>query len=354
MNAATRSSITPGTGRGNQRRLLLPGLQTLWYPRAALTAAILAALCLLLAVHLTTTGTYPLGAVQAMEALVHPGDDPASTIVWTLRLPGIVTALATGAALGTSGLLFQSVSRNELGSPEILGLVSGAALGAVIGVTLLGTTGWSTALASVAGCAVAVVVNRMVLLGTDATASRLLLVGIGLSALWSSLSSLLLTRTNPDVAIGAQTWLTGSLNARTWQHALVPGAALAVAVPLAVVLSRHLSALDAGTDMARQLGVHLPRLTHQIALVGIILTGAAIASTGPISFVALAAPHAVRRLVTSPSAPVLTCALMGSFLLLGADSLVHLLPEQQQVPVGIATSVLGGLYLLFIVTRRPA
>lgn len=336
-----------------ERRLIVGPLQSLWYPRAVASVVVMVMLLVVLTLALAMTGSYRLAAADVVMGVFQPGANPASTIMWELRLPRIATGLATGACLGVSGLLFQSLSRNALGSPEIIGLVSGAALGAVVGITLLGTSGWTTSLAAVAGCAVAVVLAQMMTSQAPGSVGRLVLVGIGLSALWSSLTSLLLTRTDPDVAVGGQMWLTGSLNARTWQHAVVPAVALLVTVPLAVVRSRHLGVLDSGPDMTAQLGVSASSLGRLVGVLGVVLTGAAIASTGPISFVALAAPHLARRLAGRGLVPVVTSAVTGSTLLLLAEWAARQLPETMQVPVGIATSVLGGIYLIILVIRRP-
>ena len=163
---------------------------------------------------------------------------------------------------------------------------------------------------------------------------------------------LLLTRTDPNIAVGAQIWLVGSLKTRTWEHALVPAVALAVCLPAVVHSARSLTVLDLGADMGSQVGLSVPRLTRTMVAVGVVLTGAAIASTGPISFVSLAAPQIARGLAGGRAIPVTTSALTGGALLLFAESLVQAMPEPLRAPVGIATSALGGVYLLVFLLRR--
>lgn len=343
------SGSTPSAG---SRPLRIGGLESLWYPQAALVCVAAAAITAFFAVGLVGSGSYALSTGQIISALLSPDGGPASTVIWHMRLPRVVTGLATGACLGVAGLVFQGISRNALGSPEIIGLVSGAALGAVVGITLLGTTGWGTSLSAIAGCGVAAGLGRVLVPRGPAAVARMVLIGIGLSALWSSGTSLLLTRTDPNVAVAGQIWLTGSLVARTWEHALVPAVALVVLVPLIVASARALDLLSTGDDMAAQLGADLPRLMRLATVVGLGLTGAAIASTGPISFVALAAPQIARSLTDHRVVPVTTSALVGATLLVGAEWSIQQLPESAHGPVGLATSVLGGIYLIAMMTRR--
>lgn len=339
-------SLAPG------RRLRVGPVTTLWYPRPGLVAVLLVLACLGCAWFLLAAGKIQFSPEEILSALTGADDSPRAAVLWDVRLPRVATGFATGACLGLAGLVFQSLSRNALGSPEIIGMVSGAALGAVVGITLFRTSAWATSAAAVLGCAVASLVGYRLSGYGSAMISRMVLIGIGLSAMWSALSELLLTRTDPNIAVGAQIWLVGSLKTRTWEHALVPAVALAVCLPAVVHSARSLTVLDLGADMGSQVGLSVPRLTRTMVAVGVVLTGAAIASTGPISFVSLAAPQIARGLAGGRAIPVTTSALTGGALLLFAESLVQAMPEPLRAPVGIATSALGGVYLLVFLLRR--
>ncbi len=340
-------SLAPG------RRLRLGPVSSLWYPRPVLVATLLMTACLGLTWFLLVTGKIQLSPGEVVESLLGgPEASSRAGVLWTVRLPRAVTGFATGACLGLAGLVFQSLSRNALGSPEIIGMVTGAALGAVVGITVFQTSAWATSGAAMLGCAVASFLGYWLSGSGSAMISRMVLIGIGLSAMWNAMSELLLTRTDPNVAVGAQIWLVGSLKSRTWEHALVPTLAFLACLPVVLYCARHLTVLDLGTDMGSQIGLLVPRLTRTMVLAGVVLTGSAIASTGPISFVSLAAPQIARAMAGTRAVPVLTSALTGGALLLFAESLVQMMPEPLRAPVGIATSALGGIYLLIFLLRR--
>ncbi len=342
-----KSQLAPG------RPLRISRLASVWYPRSVLVAAGLIGLCLGLGWLLLMLGKNQLSIVEVRDALLlGPESSAKAAALWQYRLPRVTVGFVTGACLGLAGLVFQSLSRNSLGSPEIIGMVSGAAVGAVVGITILGTQTWATSATAVIGCAIAALLGYWLAGRSGDMVPRMVLIGIGLSAMWSALTELLLTRTDPNIAIGAQIWLIGSLNARTWEHTLPPTVALLLCLPVAVLHSRHLATLDLGPDMAGQLGLLLPRLTKAMVVCGVLLTGAAIASTGPISFISLAAPQIASRLVGSRTIPVAVSALVGATVLLFAEALVQLLPQDLRAPVGIVTSALGGIYLLVFLLRR--
>lgn len=337
---------------GMQRVVDIRGVTVLWHPRAVFACLVLGAVIVGCALLLLTQGSMKLSVTEVGQALAHPGADSRDRlVVWGIRLPMIVTGLATGMALGAAGMLFQTLSRNALGSPEIIGLVSGAAFGAVVGITLLQTTGWRTSLAAVAGCALAAGLAYALAPRGSGFINRLVLIGLGLSACYGAATTLLLTRIDPDIAIAGQVWLVGTLNARQWTHAIPAVAAVVVCLPVAWVLVRHLRVMELGDALCAGLGVRIPRVTAAVTVVGVVLTGAAIASTGPISFISLAAPQIARRLTGQQVVPVTTAALTGAVLLLVPQCIVHLAPAGYQAPVGVATSVVGGLYLIFFILR---
>lgn len=263
-----------------------------------------------------------------------------------------MTGVCVGAALGVAGAVFQSLSRNALGSPDIIGFVSGAAAGAVVQITTFGGGLLAISLSAVAGGTVTAALVYVLAFRDRATGGyRLILVGIGVGAMLSALNSLLLTRSPDETALSAELWLTGSLNARTWGQATPVSLAVALLLPLLLLAAGRVNALELGEDTATQLGVPAETTRRTMMVIGVGLTAMAVAAAGPISFVALAAPHIARRLTRSPQAPLVTAGYIGSALLLGADVAAQRLPLQLTLPVGLVTSLIGGVYLLVLLAR---
>lgn len=299
-----------------------------------------------------TTGTMTLGVGDVLSALVGRSDDRTEKVVLGMRLPRVVTGVLVGAALGISGAVFQPLSRNVLGSPDIIGFTTGAATGVVLHITVLHGPPTGIPLAALGGgLACAVLVYLLSSRRGTTGGYRLVLVGIGVGAVLAALNSLMLTRANLETAISAQIWLTGSLNARTWDHALAAAVGCAVFVPVVVVTVRRLSLMEMGDDIARQVGIPVEATRRLATMAGVGLVAVATAVAGPVSFVALAAPQLVRRLTRTPDV-LLASGVMGAALLTAADLASRELPLGMAVPVGLMTGLLGGLYLLWLLTRK--
>jgi iron complex transport system permease protein len=299
------------------------------------------------------SGTVSLSPGQVLGALGgHADSERTARVMWQIRVPRVVTALAVGMALGAAGCVFQSVSRNALGSPDVIGFTSGAATGAVVQIVLIGAGPGATIAAAVAaGLLTALVVYALARKDGVSGGYRLVLVGIGVSAFAGALNTLVLARGDIDLTTRARVWLSGSLNARTWDDAWPPLAAVAVLVPALAALARHLDILEMGDDQAGQLGVHAERTRLLAMLIGVVLTAAAVAGAGPIAFVALAAPQIAVRLTRASRVQVIVSALMGAGLLLLADLVSVHLPVRAALPVGLTTGALGGVYLLWVLSR---
>lgn len=327
--------------------------RTLWL------VAILAILGAVFTIMSVAGGTIEYSVSQVVNALVFRGDDmgddKTELVIWNIRLPRAVAAITVGMALGAAGCVFQSVSRNALGSPDIIGFTTGAATGAVIQIVLFNAGGEATAIAAVvAGVLTALVVyalsrNR----GTNG-GYRLILVGIGVSATLSAVNTLLLAWGDLDLAVKARIWLSGSLNAREWADVLPAVIGLIVCLPVLIGMSRSLDILEMGDDQARQLGIHVERTRLITMIAGVVLTSVAVAAAGPIAFIALAAPQIVRRITNGARVQVFSSAIFGAVLLLAADLLSRSLPTNYAVPVGLTTGIIGGVYLLWILTRQRA
>jgi len=345
------SSAVPGLVR-----VRLPGGRTLrLHRRGVLTAlALVMATGLVLAIALTT-GSYRLGPADLLDVLTGGGDRTDRFIVFGQRLPRAVAAVGIGAALGLSGAIFQSLSRNPLGSPDVIGFSTGSASGGLLVLLAAGSSvdGWVTPAALVGGLATALAVH--LLAGSGAMASeRLVLTGVAVGAMLASLNDYLLTRADLADAEAARAWQFGSLNAISWQQ-VTPVLLVLVALlgPL-LVLSTGMRALELGDDTATALGADLRRIRAGLLLVGVALVGVAVAAAGPIGFLAMAAPQLAGRVARSPGTALLPSAAMGALLLAAGDLLAQRLLSPFQIPVGLVTAALGGLYLLWVLTWRTA
>jgi iron complex transport system permease protein len=282
-------------------------------------------------------------------------DDTAWQIVWDIRLPRSLGAWVAGALLGLSGALAQGLFRNPLADPYLLGSASGASLGVAIALALFGGNPFASEFlvrlgltgAAFVGAVVAVVLTLVLARGVQHTL-RLLLAGVIVGVVLGAVASLI-TLMRPDVLQGMQGFLLGSTSFIDWNACVLMLGVLLVCMLLSLVLSRVLDALSLGESTALSLG--LPLVPVRMTLVGVLAlaTGAAVAQTGLVAFVGLAAPHLVRSLIkTQHKWMVLLSALMGGVLLLSADLLARLLMSPQEMPVGVLTAVLGGGYLLWL------
>ncbi|USU04071.1 iron ABC transporter permease [Sphingomonadaceae bacterium OTU29LAMAA1] len=285
--------------------------------------------------------------------------DPRSIIMVELRLPRTLLALLVGAALGLSGAVMQGYLRNPLADPGLFGVSSGAALGAVLALYF----GYAAQLWLLPGFALLGAAGTMALLAVIAGRSGSLilftLAGMILTSITGSLTSLAISLApTPFVSSQIVTWLLGALTDRSWDDVKVALPLIVIGAALLATTARALDALTLGEQAARSMGVDPGRLQY-VVIVGIALTvGASVASAGVIGFVGLMVPHLVRPLAGNrPSAILLPSALGGALLLTLADSLVRLAPTVSELRLGIAMSMLGGpffMYLLFRMRRRLA
>ena len=299
-----------------------------------------------------TTGDFELTVSDVVKSLVGQGDGASDFIVLTLRLPRLLTGILVGAALAVSGGILQSLSGNPLASPDIIGFTQGAATGAILVIVLVdGSMVQIGAGALVGGVATAVVVYLLAF-KQGVQGFRLILIGIGISFIMLSLNKYLITRASLTDAIAAQAWQVGGLNGRGWEHVQVVGAAVAVLLPLALHFGRRLALMEMGDATAKGLGVNAERTRLALIAISVGLAAVATAAAGPVSFLALAAPQLSRRLTGSAGAGLFAAALMGALLLTAGDLAVQRLFSPAQLPVGIATGALGGLYLIWLLAHE--
>lgn len=321
--------------------------------RDIMVASLLFSLVVLVAFLAMTTGKFPIEISTLINIVIGESQGGIKEkIVIDIRLPRLLTAIGVGAALGISGAIFQSISRNVLGSPDVIGFTTGAASGALLQIIVFnGSIPEIAASTLVGGMVTALVVYLLSLKNGVMSGYTMILIGIGVGAVLHAFNGLLLVKGNIDNAIVANLWLAGSLNARTWQHVYPAFIGLLVLVPLIAFYSKSLTLMEMGDDMAQQLGVHVGRVRWVMIFSAVMLASLATACAGPIAFVALAAPQLVIRLSRSGKLPLIGSALMGSLLLLFADVLSQRLPFNVMMPVGLMTGVIGGLYLLWLLTR---
>lgn len=298
-------------------------------------------------------GTIRLG-FDDLAAVVAGEAKPSTTrSVLGRRLPRALTAAAVGALLGMSGATFQSLSRNPLGSPDIIGFTSGAATAAVFQIIVFGGGMLATAVAAVVGGMLTALAVYFLARRDGVTGGlRLVLVGIGVGAVVSAFSALLIARADVDDALVAQLWTTGSLLGRGWVHVALSCAVLAIVTPVLLRLGRSLALMEMGDEAAHSVGVPVERTRFAAMLIGVTAAAAATAVAGPIAFIAFASGHIARHLAPVPGVLVGLSAIVGAVLLTGADLLSQHLDVGLRTPVGLVTSVLGGMYLLWLLARR--
>ncbi|TWF81737.1 iron complex transport system permease protein [Pseudonocardia hierapolitana] len=314
---------------------------------AAWTAAVAVAL------HAVTVGDYPMPLSTVLDTLAGHGTLLTYDVVVRNRLPRALVALLVGAALGSAGMVLQRIARNALVSPDVIGVGAGASAGAVVVIVVAGAGATAVAAGALTGAVVASATVYAV--AARGGAHRLVLVGIGVTALANAAASFLLTRSDRYAAEQAATWLVGDVAGRSWPDVLTVAAGLAIGAPVVLLLTRHLRLLELGDDLARALDGRIGTARAALVAAAVTLTALATAAAGPIAFVALVAPQIVRRVLTPRSAGVLPAAGVGALVVVSADLAARRLFSPDELPAGVLTAAVGApvlLYLLVQVSRR--
>ena len=323
--------------------------------RVTIVVLALIAFVLALAALAITLGDYPIPLGQIVRAFAGSESEGVQRIVLEGRLPRIVMAVIAGAALALSGAVFQSMTRNPLGSPDIIGFNTGAYTGALVVTLLLGGNYVAQAGGALVGGLGAAVLVYGLAYTSGVQGFRLIVVGIAVSAVLHAFNGWLILSARLEEALAAATWGAGSFNEIGWNEVVPVAIAVAVVLPVLVVLARPLSLLEMGDDAAQSLGVR-PEVTRGILLLaGVALVASITAAAGPIAFVALAAPQLARRLARSAGVSLMPSAAMGAALLLSSDVIAQRLLAPTQLPVGVITVCVGGVYLIGLLiaqTRR--
>ncbi|MCL1079794.1 iron ABC transporter permease [Parashewanella spongiae] len=283
-----------------------------------------------------------------------------SQIVLELRLPRIMLAIIAGAGLAISGYALQTVTRNPLADPYLIGISSGASFGAVLYLTVLvssviqtsiwSSVGLSTAAFIGAGISV-VLVLALAGFGINRQIERMLLAGVAVSFMFSAMSSLLLYFAKAQAASAVLFWTLGSLTKASWETLWLPALIVCFALSMLLLFRRDISALLLGDETAHTLGINVARLRLGVLLLCSVVTATIVAHCGGIAFVGLMIPHTVRLLFPNQMSFLLVATLGASFLI-WVDVLARTALATQELPVGIITAAIGSLFFLGILARK--
>lgn len=294
-------------------------------------------------------GTYTL-SFEEIWAAFQPDDKNHFTLM-EYRLPRAVLAILLGGALAISGVLVQSVVRNPLASPDILGINNAAGLVAVSVLMFLPNLAfyWMPIFAFLGGVLSFVIL--WIVCGFNFRPIKMAIIGVALSALWAAISHYLML-TNPVEINTAMLWLTGSLWGRSWSYLNVVLPWLVVLLPLPFIFCRDLDTLGLGENKASTLGVTVNKVQISVLVLAVALSTTAVAICGPIAFLGLVAPHLARRLVGGRHRTLLPAALIiGALLLQLSDILARVIDPPTELPAGILTAIIGAPYFFYLLMR---
>ena len=296
-------------------------------------------------------GDIPLAPGQVVAALVGHGDTVSDFVIGQLRGPRVSAALLVGASLGVAGGIVQSVVRNPIASPDVIGITSGASASGLTAIVLFGVSGVGLFWTVLVGALVVSVLIAGLAWRRGITGNRVVLVGIGVAAMSVSVSGWMLTSGTVQQAGTALLWLSGSLNAVDPGIVGVLAVAFVVLVVAALVQSPRLTVLTLGDEVASSLGLRPNRAKVLLLLTAVCLTAAAVATAGPVSFVALMAAPIARRLVGGGCVALGPAAAVGAVIVLASDLVAQFALPGTTLPVGVVTGVVGAPYLLWLLAR---
>jgi len=311
-------------------------------------------------------GAAPVPAKVVGQILLHKlfGIESASVswnagqehIVWLIRVPRMLLGALIGAGLALVGAVLQAVTRNPLADPHLLGVTSGATLGAVIvvlhvgeviGILTLPAAAFIGALCSMA--MVLAIASRQGRLDSD----RLLLCGIAVSFVMMALANLLLFLGDHRASSAVMFWMLGGLGLARWELLPIPSLVVVIGLALLLAMARALNALMAGEQTAVTLGLNARNVRIKVFLIASLMTGVMVSISGSIGFVGLMVPHIARRFVGAEHRRLLpVCALMGSIFLVWVDVAARTLIAPEDLPIGVATAAIGGLFFIGLMRKR--
>lgn len=313
----------------------------------------------------TALGEFLVPLDRIVPAIMGRGDEGAVFIVRSIRLPRVLVGVLVGLALGYSGAIFQSMVRNPLASPDILGVTAGASAAAVFLITNRslpwyevdadgGVPAVMPLVAFLGAAATAGVMYLLAFKGGRVSSGRLVLIGIAVGETLLALTAFMLARSQLREAAYGELWLTGSLNTRGWESVVPLAVCLVALVPLAHVLARQLTALQLGDDLSGGIGVRVQGAKLGLVAVGVGFAGVAVAAAGPVAFVAFMAGPIAKRLAGTSTPALLEAGLVGGVIVVVADLIGRVALASTEIPVGIVTAVVGVPFLIWVIVRRNA
>ena len=322
--------------------------------RLATTSLVLLAIAMGMAYAAVFLGDYPLTPADVAAALTGGADDFTAKVVREWRLPVAIAAVLFGVLLGIGGAIFQSLTRNPLGSPDVIGFDAGSYTAVVVVMLVLGAQrSWTIAVAAIAGGLITALAVYLLAYRRGVQGFRLIIVGIAVAAALGSVNAYLITRADVRDAMQVGFWGAGSLSKVTWTT-LTPSLTIAAVIVLATLaLSPALRSLELGDDTAATHGTRVGAARLALLTVGVATTALVTAAAGPIGFIALVAPQLARRTARTPGVSILAAGAMGAALLSAAHLASQVLSVlYRPVPVGLLTICVGGVYLIVLLVRE--
>ncbi|MEV8252988.1 iron chelate uptake ABC transporter family permease subunit [Rhodoglobus sp. NPDC076762] len=312
---------------------------------------VLILVAVVLALASIAVGAYTLTLPDLLVTLFGGGTSSDQFIVFKLRLPRVLLAILVAVAFGLAGALFQSLLRNALASPDIIGISGGASVAAVLSLLVFGATGLIVSLSALVGALIVAFTIYLLSWRSGMNGMRFVLIGVGIAFMAQSVIGYLITRGDVRDAQQALVWMVGGLGGASWDDILIMAVSLAILLPAVAVLASKLRMLQLGDDLAAGLGVSVQRSRLALIVVAVALVAIATAIVGPLAFVAFVSAPIARRMVRGGSLALVPSALVAIVLVLGADFVAqHLLTAGTQVPTGIVTGIVGAPYLLWLIS----
>ncbi|GAF63276.1 iron-siderophore ABC transporter permease protein [Bacillus sp. TS-2] len=302
-----------------------------------------------------TMGSDWIHPFEVIKYLVGVGDSSLDFVIHTWRLPRTILAFLVGAALAISGLILQGVVRNPLASPDIIGITSGASVGAIVFIAFfMGTIGaqWLP-LAAITGAGVVSFFIYVFSWKKGVTPIRLVLMGIGISAIMNAIVTFLIVMSDTVITTKSYLWITGSLYGASWNEIYTFIPIIIACTAILMILSRSMSVKELGDGVATSLGVEVQKYRVGFLILSVILAGAAVAFAGGIGFVGLMAPHIARMIIgRSFIGNIPTAALIGGLLVMIADLIGRTVFLPSDIPAGVFTASIGAPFFIYLLYRN--
>lgn len=297
-------------------------------------------------------GDFPLSIGDVMASLLGQGEKSHDFIIFKLRMPRLLTGLFVGAALGMSGAIFQSLARNPLASPDVIGFNAGATLGAVIAIIIFSASAFMVAVGALAGGLITALLVFGLAWQNGLSPYRLVLVGIGIGLTAYAGVDFIMTRSDIFSAAAAMQWITGTLNASPWSDVYFAFISFCLLGCAAFALQMPLNRLEMGEDLATALGVRINKIKLAMALIGVLLAATSVAIAGPITFVALVSGPIARRVTNLSGSCLGGAAMVGALVLISADLAGRLVFAPTQLSAGVFTAIMGAPFLLWLLATQ--